>query len=89
MADERGMASSITGSSTIAMPAIAISTSSRSIPSGTTASRAKGNCSSTVTLVNNGEPRDQPSQIVMASSGTAATPKPTLCRMIIRCQPRQ
>ena len=83
------MASSITGSSTIAMPVMTISTSSRSMPGGTSALRAKGNCSSTVTLVNSGDPSDQPSHMVMASIGTAAIPKATRCRRMIWCQPRQ
>ena len=71
------------------MPTMTISTSSRSMPGGTSALRAKGNCSSTVTLVNSGDPSDQPSHMVMASIGTDAIPNPTLCRHMTRCQPRQ
>ena len=54
---DAGIASSITGSSIIAMPAMTFSTSLRSMPGGTAALKAKGNSSSTVTFVKRGEPR--------------------------------
>ena len=77
----------MTWSSTIAMPAMTPSTSASSMPSGSTALTAKGNSSSTVTLMKSGDPRDQPSQSVSAKIGTEAIPKATRWRRMIRCQP--
>ena len=87
MAAGAGMVS-ITSVSTLEKPARTSSTSSRSIPSGTVAVAAKGNASSTVTLVNSGDPSDQPSQIVTASSGTDTMPSGFLYLNTHRCHPR-
>ena len=79
---------SIAGLSTLAKPERTCSTSSRSMPSGTVAVAAKGNASSTVTLVNSGDPSDQPSHSVTASSGTDTMPNGLRYRQATRCQPR-
>ena len=87
IANGEGIASSMTGASTIAMPAITISTSSRSMPSGTVAFSAKGNSSSTVTLVNSGDASDHPRNSATISVGVPPMMKGTRCRMTKRCHP--
>ena len=69
-----GMAS-MAGVSTFAITSIAISTSSIVTSSGGWAEKAKGNSSSTVLLMNRGEPRSQAMNSNRASTGAPMIPK--------------